>query len=599
VKRLDAAVVTAASAVAAAAILGGAFDPGPRLVVGALLAVALASAAGFAPVRLVAEEWVLFGLIIWGAVAAVVVASSPLAAREVLVVWVVAWGLWVSARRVGKRGAEASLIVLVAAGLTLALGVGCEAIGLGELRVGGLLENPNVGAALLVLSLPALLVVGGRSGWRLAAASVLVAGLVLTGSRAGLLAMLAVAAIILPRGRLRTVGLVIGATGAAAVLGWRFLSQPDILAWFRPRIWRAALDLWIASPLTGVGPGGLVDAAGPVRQLHADHVGQHQFLISYAESSPLAVLVQTGLVGFALATVAVLLWLRRGRRGELLRTPSVVAALTAMAVIGLFHDLLSIDIVLWWWALTIGLLEAHAARPGISEEGGAGPSAARGLVGLVVAFVVLWGIVQPSWARWLWRSAEPSSALVERAMRAEPWFDAPLEWRTRNLLGRPSWTWEEAGEGIAYGRQAISVHPGASRLWLVLAQVYSRTAVELGPWPDAVEGAREAFSHAVALEPHQPWGWLEWARFERNLGHLDTAVHLARRAVEEEPNAVRAWLFVARLELDRGEIGAARDAFDHASAAASLRGRAGLSGYERELLGAPSWQFDELEEALH
>jgi hypothetical protein len=597
-KRPDAAVVTAASAVAAAAIVGGAFDPGPRLVVGVLLAVGLASAAVFAPGRLLAEEWVLLGFIAWGAVAAVVSASSPLAAREVLVVWVVAWGLWVSARRIGKRGAEACLIVLVAAGLMLALGVGCEAIGFGELRVGGLLENPNVTATLIVLCLPAVQVAVRRSGWRLAAASVLVAGLVLTGSRAGLLAALAVAAVIFPRGRLKTVGLVFGVTGAAAVLGWRFLSQPEVLAWFRPRIWRAALDLWMANPLTGVGPGGLVDAAGPVRQLHADHVGQHQFLISYAESSPLAVLVQTGMVGLVLATVAVLLWLRRGRPRGLLETPSVVAALTGMAVIGLFHDLLSIDIVLWWWALTIGLTEAHGARSDFNDAGGAGSSAARVVVGLVAVFVVLWGIVQPSWARWLWLSAEPSSASVERAMRAEPWFDAPLEWRTRNLLGRASWTWEEAGEGIAFGRWAVGVHPGASRLWLALAQAYSRTAVELGSWPDAVKGAREAFSRAVALEPHQPWGWLEWARFERNLGHLDAAVHLARRAVDEEPNAVRAWLFVARLELDRGDIEAARDALNHATAAASLRGRAGLSGYERELLAAPSWQFDELEEAL-
>jgi hypothetical protein len=599
VKRLDAAVVTVASTVAVAAILGGAFDPGPRVVVGAMLAVALGSATVFARVRLLAEEWVLFGFIVWGAVVAVVVATSPLAAREVLVVWIIAWGLWVIARRVGQRGAEASLIILVAAGLMLAVGVGCEAVGLGKLRVGGLLENPNICAALIVFSMPALLIVWGRSRWRFAAASVLVAGLILTGSRAGLLALLAVAAVILPRGKSRTFALIIGVTGAAAVLGWRFLSQPEVLAWFRPRIWRATLDLWMAHPLTGVGPGGLVDAAGPVRLLHADHVGQRQFLISYAESSPLAVLVQTGLVGFVIATLGVLALLRRNQLRGLLKTPSVVAGLTAMAVIGLFHDLLSIDIVLWWWSLTIGLAEAYAVRTETGDDGRAGASAAKTVAGLVAAFVVLWGIVQPSWARRMWRSAEPSIVLMERSMRAEPWFDVPLEWRTRQLLGQASWTWEEAGEGIASGRRAVSVHPGAARLWLELAQVYSRTAVELGPWPDAVEGAREAFSRAVALEPHQPWGWLEWARCERSLGHLDAAIQLARRAVEEQPNTVRAWLFISRLELDRGEIGAARDALNRATDSISLRGRVGLSGYERELLGAPSWQFDELEAAFH
>ncbi len=66
-------------------------------------------------------------------------------------------------------------------------------------------------------------------------------------------------------------------------------------------------------PLFGVGPGGLVDAAGPTRLLHEDHVGQHQFLVTYAESTPLGLLVQTGAVGLALAVVAAGLWLRRGR----------------------------------------------------------------------------------------------------------------------------------------------------------------------------------------------------------------------------------------------------------------------------------------------
>ena len=41
----------------------------------------------------------------------------------------------------------------------------------------------------------------------------------------------------------------------------------------------------------------------------------------------------------------------------------MTAALAAMAVICAFHDMLTVDVVLWWWALTIGLMEADAAPP--------------------------------------------------------------------------------------------------------------------------------------------------------------------------------------------------------------------------------------------
>jgi Tfp pilus assembly protein PilF len=121
---------------------------------------------------------------------------------------------------------------------------------------------------------------------------------------------------------------------------------------------------------------------------------------------------------------------------------------------------------------------------------------------------------------------------------------------------------------------------------------------EFGPWPDSVDGAREGFARAVRLEPHQPWSFLEWARFERNLGNADDAVKLVRRALDEEPHTVRARLFLARLELDRGAVEAAREAYEAALDSARFGTRLDLNAYERELLGAPAWQFLELAEAL-
>jgi cytochrome c-type biogenesis protein CcmH/NrfG len=583
--------------VVVAAILGGAFYPGPRVIVGVLLACSMGWAVAGMWGRITPEEGMMLGFIVWAVVSAIVAATAPLAARETVTVWIVAGGLFFVARRVAVSASRVALIVVTAGGVIVALGVFCEALGLGGIRVGGLLENPNVAASLLVVSLPMLVVIEDRRRWRIAAGAVIVLGLILTGSRAGLLAMLVSAAVILPRGRGRFVGLLAGGLGVGAILIWRFFNQPDVLAWFRPAIWSAVLRLWTDRPLLGVGPGGLVDAAGVERLLHADHVGQRQFLIAYAESSPLALLVQTGIVGFVIAAVAGFAWWRRTRRSCGLSKP-LVAALAAMAVMVAFHDLLTVGVVLWWWALAIGLMEAEV-RTSLAADGR--PTRGKGgrvFAGLVFACIVLWGVVQPAWARWLWRSGTPDEVLVARSVRAEPWFDLPLEWRVRDLLKHESWNWVTAAEAISHGERAARIHPGAARLWSVLGMTHARVVTDLGPWPDSIEGARKAFARAVELEPFQPWAWLEWARLERNLGHTTDAVNLVRKSLEAEPHTVRARLFLARLELDRGDYDAAREAYSKAVESARLRTLQGLSSYERELLGAPTWQFREIGQAL-
>jgi cytochrome c-type biogenesis protein CcmH/NrfG len=276
----------------------------------------------------------------------------------------------------------------------------------------------------------------------------------------------------------------------------------------------------------------------------------------------------------------------------------LVAALAAMAVMVAFHDLLTVDVVLWWWALSIGFMEAEV-RPSLAADGR--PTRGKGgrvFAGLVFACIVLWGVVQPAWARWLWRSGTPDEVLVARSVRAEPWFDLPLEWRVRELLKHESWNWVTAAEAISHGERAARIHPGAARLWSVLGMTHARVVTDLGPWPDSIEAARRSFARAVELEPLQPWAWLEWARLERNLGHTTDAVDLVRKSLEAEPHTVRARLFLARLELDRGNYDAAREAYSKGVESARLRTLEGLSSYERELLGAPTWQFREIGQAL-
>jgi len=269
-----------------------------------------------------------------------------------------------------------------------------------------------------------------------------------------------------------------------------------------------------------------------------------------------------------------------------------------MVVMALFHDLITADIVLWWWAVVLGLMEAPSLQMSAVRDSQLGRWGTQAVAALAVAYIMLWGMVEPSWARWLWRAGPPDAALVERSLRAEPWYTAPLQWRTRDLVRRDGWTWEMAGEAIARSRCAVRVRPSSAALWGELGVVQTRVVIDFGPWPDSVEGAREAFARATELEPHQPWHWLEWARFERSLGDLEAASSLARRAIEAEPHTVRVWLFIARVELDRGQVEGARLALLEARDSATLRDRPGLNSYEKELVSAPDWQFRELEEAL-
>ena len=421
----DGVTVGGAGTVAIAAVLGGAFFPGQRLVIGVLLAILL---GWFGSRRwgmpLASEEWAGLALVGWGAVSAVVVGMSPLAAREVVTGWLVGWCLWVAARRAGPRAVVMGATTLVAAALLVVAGVGFEATGQGDLRVGGLLESPNVAAALLVVTLPlvGLLEGGLRRRWLILIAVALVGGVGLTGSRAGLLAVLAAGVALLPRGRSRVAVLAIGTGAIMAVVVWRFASHSEVLAWFRPTIWRAVLHLWATHPLVGVGPGGLGDAAGAVRLLHADHVGHHQYLISYAESTPLGLLVQTGLVGLGIAVVAAVLWLLRARRDGALSFAPLRSGVVGMAVMAAFHDVVTLEIVVWWWVLAFGLIEAArgTSRPSchqVPEQ-----PLARTARGLVLALIVLWGIVEPAWARWLWRTDPPDTVQVARAQAAERWY---------------------------------------------------------------------------------------------------------------------------------------------------------------------------------
>jgi tetratricopeptide (TPR) repeat protein len=405
-------------------------------------------------------------------------------------------------------------------------------------------------------------------------------------------------AFLLPRGRLRTLGTAAAGVLALSVLVWRFISQPDLLAWYRVSIWRAVLEIWARRPITGVGPGSLVEAAGVERILHSDQVGRYQFVVSYAESTPLAVLVQLGLVGLGLAVVAAVLWLLAARSAGALDQPAVRAALAGAAVFALFHDLLTADPVLWWWAVLAGAVERPLDVAGVAatERASAG---VRWLLGLAMAWLTAWGLLAPAHARVLWRGSPATADAVERVLRVEPWFDEAPAGRVVELLAATDrWSWTDAAEALHWAEVARRTHPGLARRWADVGRVRIRIVTDLGGTRHDVEAAERALDRACALDPHLPWTWLERARLARIVGEHEVAIQFTRRALDEEPNTVRGWLLLARLHADLGRVDAARHALVEAGRRETLAGRAGLSDYEMELLEALPDEASGLERAL-
>jgi O-antigen ligase len=588
--------LVAAAAVGLAAVLGGAFYPAPRLLVGVLLAAALGWGIARLPRPLEDHELLLAAFVLWGAVVAVVRPTAPLRSKVALTAWLVAWGLWVLARRLSAAERRRAMTVLVAAACVVVLGIVFEYSGFGVPRVGGVLENPNVAVALLVPAMPAaVLLTGARltvtSGAIMAWIGL---GVVFTGSRAGLLAAAAAMVVMLPRGRVRMLAVVFSVVAVAGLVWWRFRVHPDPLAWHRLEIWKALWRLLANQPLTGVSPGAVADAAGPVRICHPELIGHYQRVIGHCESTPLGLLVQTGVVGFGIAVAALVAWVRREWRQRLFSCRATTALVAAVVVLAAVHDQLDVDVVLWWWALLVGAASARLD----STETPPRTGWARPVAGLALVTLVAWGMLQPAMARWMWRSRSPQSADVVRAMSAEPWFSEPARFRAAHLLLQPEWSWEEAAEALMWSRRAVDASPGRARVWATLARVHARVIVDLGVWPDGVTRVRWASVRACELEPQLPWFRVERAQLERSLGQLDLARSLVLEALAAEPHYVRGRLLLARIELDLGRLGAARAAVEAALASRALGERRILTRYERELLALPAAQLKELQEVL-
>ncbi len=528
--------------------------------------------------------WTVIG---WALLAALVASGGALASKTTLASWGGLCVIWAVVARAGSRGRRLVSVFLVSGAVVVGAMAAASVFGAPRL-----ITNHNLSVALIVAASPLASDIFRRPWLGRAAVALMLIPVLVTGSRAGALAVLVVAISLWPPGRSRRWGVAVGGVGAIAAITWRVISQPESLAWHRWQIWGAVVESIGDRPWWGIGAAGMADAMGPYRIEHAAEVGRWGHVIGGAESMPLGLAARVGLPGLILAFAALVVWGYRSRRPA----PATTATLAAMITMGLFHDFWSEPAVLWWWAAVLGL--ATLRRPESAGCHHGGPDFTRWSVALAAGGITAWALVQPAWAQWLWWHSEPSAGAVVTAVRSEPWFSQPMEWRVENLLAESRWTWAQASEALEWSRRNLEVQPGSARAWSRHGRVNARIVGEFGAWPATVERARRAFARATALEPRLPWHPYSQALMERSLGNLERALSLASHSVELEPAFVRGRLLVSRLELDRGHLHAARRALDRGLDSRDAGEPRAWTAYHRDLIRCPERQILALKREL-
>jgi O-antigen ligase len=219
-----------------------------------------------------------------------------------------------------------------------------------EGRAPGLTAHPNIQAALLAalvgLLLPAALAArGAERAWFAVVAAAAGLGVLLSGSRGGWVAMMAVfvayGVAVAPRGRRAATGLIVAGLAAVAAMPppvrSRLFSHAEFTT--RPVVWHAAVVEFLRSPVVGVGYGGF---ALQLPELGIGGVPPHAHNIWLQWGAETGVL---GLAAFAaLAIVAVHgAWSARKKTDGNAWSLGLLLALLAVMVQGLVDDPMAVD----------------------------------------------------------------------------------------------------------------------------------------------------------------------------------------------------------------------------------------------------------------
>jgi hypothetical protein len=494
----------------------------------------------------------LAGLVGWVCIAAAVRPVDRVEAARFAAVGVVALALALLAAR--PRAAAWGRLGVVLAGGVAAAWLVTERLVAGG-RPGGPFENPNVAATVIALALALLPQVHRHAPTRALGAAVLLAGLVTSGSRAGMLAAIAVAGIWVFSATGRAGKTVVAAVlvVAAAGLAVRIATDRDPLRFERLRIWAVAWRTAMAELPLGSGPAGYADAALAHNFPRAGELARYHRVPALAESDALETFAALGLPGVLLAAGLCL----AVARGAASHRPAW-APLAALVVTSAVHTQLPLPAVAWTAALALAgsLPRVHGRRLRLRPRR-ALAMVAVGAPALAMALGALPG------AR---VTAESLAAVGMRALAAGDRDDA-------TLADAEAATWK-----------ACVRRPRWAAAWTTLGGV--RLTRALGREEGILAAAAvDAFVAASAANPLDVWAALGEGRARRALGDSAGAARAFESAVRLEPSCAPAWVEIGLLRLEGGELATARHALARVEAALALARRVPPeSGYERELV---------------
>jgi len=456
------------------------------------------------------------------------------------------------------RGAAWGRLAAVAAGMAAAVWLIAERLARAG-RPAGPLGNPNLAATLALVALalaPFLRAPLLARGLMVAGAA---AGIAASGSRAGLVGVLAVAAawaLVGMGGRRRWAVVLPLVLLAVAGLGMRLATDRDPLRYERVRIWAVGLRTAAAELPLGGGPGGYEDAALPHNFPRDGEFARLARLPDVAESDFLQLAATLGLPGVVLLAALVCSVVRCLAPGDA-HGWGLVAGVTVTSG---FNSQLMFPALAWVVALAIGGVLPRP-RP---WRGTLSLPAAAAVTALVVATAAVLGSRD-------WGAGPSPVALADRAeaaLRAAPNDDSALA----------------AAEAEAW--RSCAARPRLGVAWRTLGGIRLRRATLLGD-AGLAEAAVEAFARARLVNPLDAWAALGEAQARRATGDAVGARRALAAALQLEPNFVSAWLESAILHLARGEMGTAREALGRAEDAARRAPRAAfVSDYERALAWA-------------
>ncbi|MEI6632414.1 MAG: O-antigen ligase family protein [Chlamydiota bacterium] len=309
---------------------------------------------------------------------------------------------------------------LLLAGLFAAVTALAAGLGIAEKREGGMLRTLCI-FPIAILPLWALALTASEGAWLSLCAACVLAPLLFAG-------------------RFRAAWIIVLAFAVLCVGAWCSGSIPaglmDSLG-ARADYWRAALGMWRAHPLAGMGPGTFAGAY-PAFRLPGSEEGR------MAHSAYLGLAAETGVAGLAAFLCMAVAWLVALRSGEGRQEPLCAAVFVSLCAF-LLHDAADVGLVVPGTTFTVWLLAgigAGAASPP-KEWKKLSPSAGIALAALVIAG-----------AAWI---AVPHARAEAHRLSAGRYSDS----------GR-------AGEARAEIEKAIAIEGDNPDYWMLLARARAR-----------------------------------------------------------------------------------------------------------------------------